>query len=687
MTYSSLLLEIGTEEIPARFFAAVLDELRDNAGRLFDEYRIICSDIRSYATPRRMVLIIDTVNPVQTDLTKEVFGPAHRAAFDSQGNPTRAAQGFAESLGVPVSDLKVKKKGKNDYVVAQIEEKGSETKKVLPDILKRLILSLHFPKSMRWGAGTLSFARPIHWILALFGSEIIVFELDGIKSSNLTRGHRFLSPASFKIKDPSSFSNLLENNYVHLDQEKRKKLIREGIDNLFHHSDARPLMDEALLDTVNFLVEYPTPVLCSFDREYLDLPKELLITVMKDHQKYFAVQDGEGRLTNNFIVVSNTTSDNSETVRIGAERVIKARFDDAKFYYNEDLKKSLFSRIDNLKQMTFHDEIGSIYEKVQRLTALTEYLADTIIPSLKDKAVRSALLSKSDLVTGVVREFPELQGIMGSYYAQHGGEADEILESFKEQYMPHALGSPLPKTEVGALLSLSDKIDTVASFFSIGHCPTGSEDPFAIRRQAMGIVSILLDRKYPFALRTLFDHALNNLKGLPFDKQTAPNIQNFMEQRIEFIFSSAGYAADLIQSVLPLSYDYPLQSIAGRLEAIRNFRKKDIFPDFLLVMKRVFNIIPKKDLPVVNTSLLKQQEEKMLYDTFVAMRDELIHACKKEDYAKGLLTLSLLTTPVNTFFDKVLVMDKQEQIKINRLSLLTDIWTHASLIADFSKLL
>ncbi len=687
MTYSSLLLEIGTEEIPARFFAAVLDELRDNAGRLFDEYRIICSDIRSYATPRRMVLIIDTVNPVQTDLTKEVFGPAHRAAFDSQGNPTRAAQGFAESLGVPVSDLKVKKKGKNDYVVAQIEEKGSETKKVLPDILKRLILSLHFPKSMRWGAGTLSFARPIHWILALFGSEIIVFELDGIKSSNLTRGHRFLSPASFKIKDPSSFSNLLENNYVHLDQEKRKKLIREGIDNLFHQSDARPLMDEALLDTVNFLVEYPTPVLCSFDREYLDLPKELLITVMKDHQKYFAVQDGEGRLTNNFIVVSNTTSDNSETVRIGAERVIKARFDDAKFYYNEDLKKSLFSRIDNLKQMTFHDEIGSIYEKVQRLTALTEYLADTIIPSLKDKAVRSALLSKSDLVTGVVREFPELQGIMGSYYAQHGGEADEILESFKEQYMPHALGSPLPKTEVGALLSLSDKIDTVASFFSIGHCPTGSEDPFAIRRQAMGIVSILLDRKYPFALRTLFDHALNNLKGLPFDKQTAPNIQNFMEQRIEFIFSSAGYAADLIQSVLPLSYDYPLQSIAGRLEAIRNFRKEDIFPDFLLVMKRVFNIIPKKDLPVVNTSLLKQQEEKMLYDTFVAMRDELIHACKKEDYAKGLLTLSLLTTPVNTFFDKVLVMDKQEQIKINRLSLLTDIWTHASLIADFSKLL
>ncbi|UCE78291.1 MAG: glycine--tRNA ligase subunit beta [Nitrospiraceae bacterium] len=687
MTYSSLLLEIGTEEIPARFFPAVLDQSRDNARRLFDEYRITCGDIRSYATPRRMVLMIDTVNPVQTDLTKEVFGPSHKAAFDAQGNPTRAAQGFAESLGVPVSDLKVKKKGKNDYVVAQIEEKGSETKKVLPDILKKLILSLHFPKSMRWGAGTLSFARPIHWILALFDSEIITFELDGIKSSNLTRGHRFLSPASFKIKDPSSFGNLLENNYVHLDPEKRKKIIREGIDNLFHQSDARPLMDEELLDTVNFLVEYPTPVLCSFDREYLELPKELLITVMKDHQKYFAVQDGEGRLANNFIVVSNTTSDNSETIRIGAERVIKARFDDAKFYYHEDLKKSLFSRIDDLKQMTFHDEIGSIYEKVQRLTAMTEYLADAIIPALKDKAVRSALLSKSDLITGVVREFPELQGVMGSYYAQHGGEADEILESFKEQYMPHALGSPLPKTEVGALLSLSDKIDTVASFFSIGHCPTGSEDPFAIRRQAMGIVSILLDRKYPFALRTLFDRALNNLKGLPFNKRTAQNIQNFMEQRIEFIFSSAGFEADLILSVLPLSYDHPLQSIAGRLEAIRNFRKEDIFPDFLLVMKRVFNIIPKKDLPAVNTSLLGQQEEKMLYDTFLSMQDELIHACKKEDYAKGLLTLSLLTTPVNTFFDKVLVMDKQEKIKINRLSLLTDIWTHALLIADFSKLL
>jgi glycyl-tRNA synthetase beta chain len=687
MKSSSILLEIGTEEIPSRFFPAVLNELQDTVRRLLDDYRIACDHILSFGTPRRLVLMIDNVNSVQMDHTTEIFGPSRKAAFDAEGRPTAAAEGFAHSLGVKVSALGIKKKGKNDYVTAIIEEKGAETKKVLPEILKKLILSLHFPKSMRWGTRTLSFARPIHWILALFGSEVVAFELDGIRSSNLTRGHRFLSPASFKIKDVSSFGKLLENNYVLLDQEKRKKTIRKSIDKLFNQSDARPLMDEELLDTVNYLVEYPTPVLCSFDREYLDLPKELLITVMKDHQKYFAVQDSEGRLTNNFIVVSNTTSDNSETVRVGAERVIKARFDDAKFYYHDDLKKSLFSRMDELKQMTFHDEIGTLYEKVQRLTAVTEYLSDKVIPSLRDKAVRSALLCKSDLVTGVVREFPELQGIMGSYYAQHDREADEIVNAFKEQYMPHALGSPLPGTEVGAIVSLSDKIDTVASFFSIGHCPTGSEDPFAMRRQAMGIVSILLERKYPFTLRELFDVALNNLKGLKYANQTAQNIQRFMEQRIEFIFSSRGYAQDLIKSVLPLSYDHPLQSIAGRLEAIRSFREEAVYPDFLLVIKRVFNIIPKKELPPVNTLLLEQQEEKMLYDIFITMKDEFIHYCKEEDYTKGLLTFSRITTPVNNFFDNVLVMDKQEKMKMNRLSLLTDIWVHASLIADFSKLL
>jgi glycyl-tRNA synthetase beta chain len=679
-----LLLEIGTEEIPARFLPTAISELRETAAKTFDIYRISCQEIKTFATPRRLVLMITGVSPMQQDITREVFGPSKKAAFDEQGQPTKAATGFAHSLGIKTSDLAIRTKGKGEFVTAVIEEKGLDTRAVLPEILKKIILTLHFPKSMRWGDGNLLFVRPIHWIVSLFGPDTVLFEIDGIKSSNMTRGHRFLSPASFQIRDILSYMNLLENNFVILDQEKRDSIIRKGITALAAKVNGEPLMDEDLLTTVNFLVEFPVPVLCSFSSRYLKLPKELLITVMKDHQKYFAIQDVEGNLLNSFIVISNTRTDNAETIKTGAERVIRARFDDAEFYFSEDRKKTLSERVEDLKQVIFHDQLGTLFEKTDRIIAIAFYLAVKLNPSLTDN--RAALLSKTDLITGVVREFPELQGIMGKYYAGHDGENKSVSIALEEQYLPKYYGGKLPATDSGAFLSLADKIDNIAAFFSISLIPTGSEDPFALRRQAMGISSILIDKQYSITLREIFEIALQNLPDIKDKAKVIGNIIGFMEQRVEFILGSMGYDQETIKSVLPLLSIYPLKTIIGRIESLKKFREETIFPDFLLAFKRVYNIIPKTPLPGLKEELLAQEEEKSLYASFKGVRQRITSLIAEEKYFDGLTTLSEMTSPVNRFFDKVLVMDKQEEIKANRLSLLKEIRTTALLFADFSKL-
>jgi glycyl-tRNA synthetase beta chain len=685
-TGNSLLIEIGTEEIPARFLPSAISNLKEIAAKTLDEHRVGYRDINAYATPRRLVLIAGGVEAVQKDISKEIFGPSKKVAFDEQGNPTKAATGFAQSAGVDVSDLKVKIKGKAEYIAAVTEEKGAETKTVLPEIAKKIILSLHFPKSMRWGNGSLHFARPISWILALFNDETVQFELDGVRSGNMTKGHRFLSPASFQIKSIVSYMRLLENNFVVLDQEKRKNSIRKNVAALFDDPVLQPIIDEELLDVVTNIVEYPVPVLCSFKAEYLKLPKELLITVMKDHQKYFGVQDSSGNLVNHFVVISNTRAENAETVRIGAERVIKARFDDAKFYYHEDTAKRLGERVDNLKDVTFHDKLGSLYEKTERIMSIAAFLSEKISPSLKDTVSRAARLSKTDLITGVVREFPELQGIMGKYYAAHDDENREVAAALEEQYLPKNYGDRVPKTDTGAIVSLADRIDNISSFFSIGLIPTGSEDPFALRRQAMGIISIILDKGYGLTLNEIFGHALTNLRNIHPEEKAFENIAGFMEQRMEFILSSLGYEQDLIKSVISLSSIQPPKLITARLDALRAFRKDGGFQDFLLAVKRVNNITPKTPLPAVNPDLFSQEEEKKLYTAFVSLRDECMPLFESEQFSEGILVFSRIAPHINSFFDRVMVMDKQEEIKTNRLALLKVIWETVSLTADFSKI-
>jgi glycyl-tRNA synthetase beta chain len=681
-----VLLEIGTEEIPARFLPLAMEDLKRIASALFSEYRIGFDEVKTYATPRRIVLLVSGIEPNQRDMVKEVFGPSRQAAFDEKGNPTRAAEGFANSLGLKPSDLQVKKKGKADYMVAIIEEKGEATERVLPELLKKAVLALRFPKAMRWGSGSLYFVRPIHWIVAIYAGEPVPFEIDGITSGNITRGHRFLSPASFQIKDLNSYMSSLSNNFVVLDHEKRAQLIRKGIESIASQAGGQPVMDEDLVTTVNFLVEFPMPVLCGFGAEYLKLPKELLITVMKDHQKYFAVQDDDGRLLNKFVVISNTRADNSDTVRVGAEKVIKARFDDAKFYFHEDGGLTLGDRVESLKKVTFHDRLGSLFDKTGRIVSIAVFLASRIDPSIETKLARAALLSKTDLITGVVREFPELQGVMGKYYALRDGEDGRVAAALEEQYLPKSFGGRLPEGDTGALLSIADKADSVSAFFAIGVVPTGSEDPFALRRQAMGIISIVIDRGYDLSLSEIFSQALKNLSGIRSKGNPAENLRSFMEQRVEFILSSAGHDQDLINSVLHLSWTSPLKSVTGRIEALAGFKKEAVFPDFLLGIKRVSNIIPKEPLAEVREGLLSQEEERNLYASFRALRERIEPLLKEDSFSAALLVLSEITPAVNLFFDRVLVMDKQEEIRINRLSLLKEIWTTASAIADFSKL-
>lgn len=684
---ASVLLEIGTEEIPSRFLPGALKDIEALARTTFDAYRISFTGISTFATPRRLALTVKSVASRQLDLTKEVFGPSKKVAFDDKGSPTKAAEGFAQSLGLKATDLMIRTKGKGEYVAAVIEEKGLETSLVLPEMLRKIVLSLRFPKSMRWGDGDLLFARPIHWILAVFGTETVQFEIDGIKSGNTTRGHRFLSPASFQVKDVDSYGTILTNNYVIYDQEKRREIIQKGIDSLAASTGGLPVIDNELLETVTFLVEFPVPVLCGFSTEYLKLPKELLVTVMRDHQKYFAVQDADGNLLNSFIVISNTRTDNAETVRTGAERVIRARFDDAKFYFREDRKKPLADRVEDLRHVTFQDKLGSLLEKTQRVIAIASFLSEKIAPSRRELLEKAAGLSKADLPTGVVREFPELQGIMGKYYALHDKEPEEVALALEEQYLPSSFGGRLPQTELGALLSLADKADNVASFFSIGLIPTGSEDPFALRRQALGIVSIILDKKYGFSLHEIFRNALSHLTHLKSKGNPVQSIIGFMEQRIEFVFSSKGYEQDIIKSVLYLSSALPLPDVEERIKALRGFREDPGYADFLLAVKRIHNIVPKGELPAPDERLFAHEEEKNLLTASKELGRDISSMIGEGRFSQALTGLSKITAPVNSFFDKVLVMDKQEEIRQNRLSLLKGIWDLAHSFADFSKLL
>ncbi|MBI4688166.1 MAG: glycine--tRNA ligase subunit beta [Nitrospirae bacterium] len=676
--HSSLLLEVGTEEIPARFVLGGVKQLRDVLEKFLTDAGIDFGEAFEYATPRRLAVIIKNVSDKQKDRVTEVVGPPKKAAFDAAGNPTPAAIGFARSCKIDVKNLMTIKTERGEYVAATIEEKGRMTNDVLSESLPLLITSLQFPKSMRWGSQSLRFVRPIRWVTAVLGGDVIAFEIDGIKSSDMSHGHRFISPFPFEVKDPLMYVALLSDKYVLADYNERKETILNEIKKIEAAHGCRVHEDKELLDLVTFLVEYPTVILGEFDRKYLSLPKELLITVMRSHQKYFSIEDKDGNLMPNFIVVSNIKAENSDIVKKGAERVLRARLEDARFYYEEDRKHPLWDYVEKLRKVTFHEKLGNIYEKAERTAFLCSFISEKLNLQSKEKLLKAVMLCKADLVTGVVREFPELQGYMGMIYAENSGEDKDIASAIYEHYMPRFSGDTLPSGEMGSIISLADKIDSIASFFLLGLSPTGSEDPFALRRQAMGVINILMKKDIPIPLDILIDKALQSLEGYsPSIKSLTEEVMRFFYQRFEGMLSSDGYSHDVIDAVFSTK-GRDIKDIAGRVDALSEFKEMPEFPALLMAAKRVYNILAKAGKGILKEDSLTEDAEKGIYKAAAKVKESL----KEGSYT----ALFDLTLPINLFFDRVMVMDKDPEVKANRLALLSFVRDMFNMLGYFSRL-
>lgn len=674
----TLLLEIGSEEIPARFISKGLEALRGDLMKLLESRSIEYGSISEYATPRRLTLEVSDVAEKQKNITTKSVGPPKNIAYDDKGAPTKAAIGFAKTLNIDVNDLDIEETERGLYISATIEKKGRPAKDVLAEELPKLISSLQLPKTMRWGNSSLKYFRPIRWIMALLGNEVIPFELDGIESGNISYGHSFLAPEAVTIKDPASYLTSLAESGVIADIEERKNMISKGIAEIESANGCVVNKDADLLDTVTNLVEYPIPVIGKFEDKFITLPRELLITVMRTHQKYFSVEDGTGKMIPSFIVVSNTTADNNETVSRGAERVLRARLEDARFYFDEDRKKPLSDYIDELKKVTFQEKLGSVYDKSERISSIAAYIADIIGLDSNEKFTRAALLSKADLVTGVVGEFPELQGYMGMIYASNSGEDKEVASAIYEHYMPRFAGDILPTSETGIIISIADKIDSIVSFFSIGQIPTGSEDPFALRRQAIGIINILQTNDYPLTLDMLIERALNNLNAAKIDRQAVTGqIKRFFAQRLEGIYLSQGYGHDVIDASLSTD-ELNMSDLKQRIGIISEMKKMEEFPELLTAAKRVYNILAKFKPGEVDQNLLKEPAERDLYEANLK-----IYSGLSSDGFSGLFRLK---DPINRFFDDILVMDKDPGIKDNRLALLGSVKKSFNSLCDFSKI-
>lgn len=677
---NNLLFEIGVEEIPARFLPLGKTQIEENFKKIISEYRIGLYFLTVFATPRRLVLIAH-LSEEQESEEKLIWGPPAHIAFDEKEEPKEPALAFAKAQGINVKDLQIKHKGKGNYVCALLKEKGKKTEEILPEILQSLFTSLSFPKMMRWGNGNLRFVRPVRWFLALYNGKIIPFEIEGLKAENETYGHRFFSENPIKIKKIDEYETILEKSFVIVDQYKRKNIITEQAYKLADTVNGKIFWDEELLEEVTYLVEFPQAVLCSFTEDYLRLPEELLITVMKDHQRYFAIKDRQNKLTNYFVVISNTKAENEKNIRKGAERVIKARFEDARFYYEEDLKKGLERLLEGTKGIIYHKELGNLYDKAIRINKIAKKLSEVILPEKVELVNLASMYCKADLASGVVREFPELQGIMGGYYAKSSGFPEEVAIAIREHYLPKGFSDEVPTNELGCILSIADKLDHISSFFYLGEIPSGTEDPFGLRRSANGIISILLRKKYSLSIRDILT-AVEELAP----ENTKELLLTFISQRFESFLEMSDYDINLIKTISELILIRPPYEIEERLKALNEFRKSENFEGFFLAVKRVSNIIRNYERIPLNRELLVSPEEIELYNRMEKTGKELMEYLKNEKFIDALYYLDNLTSTINNFFDRVLVMDKDELIKRNRLALLQELSELLKSVADISKL-
>jgi len=688
-----LLFEIGAEEIPASYIASAMQQLQDNLKKLFSENKIeIKGELTLYSTPRRLALLIKGVSEMQEDVTLELVGPPKKAAFDAEGKPTKAAAGFAKTHGIEVGDLLVQSTPKGEYLCAKKLIKGREVKAVLPELMKTLVLSLNWPKSMRWH-DEIRFPRPIRSLLCLFGKETVEFTVSDVTSSDKTYGHRILSPESAAVSEPSKYASVLREKAVIAEFEERKNEIIKQVEKLAVKAGGMANISAVILEENVNTVEYPAAMLGKIDEKYLVLPKELLLQVIEKTQKYFSVWDAKKeKLLPYFIAVKNGKDTAVDVIIDGNARVLKARFEDAEFFFKEDKITTLESKLPKLKTVSFQDKLGSMFDKTERLARLANE-AKLLLKLSNYEDIKSACkLSKIDLNTGMVREFTELQGVMGREYALADGVKKEIAFAISEHYLPRFPGDELPKTETGTVLSILDKIDTLAGCFSIGLIPTGSQDPYGLRRSALGVISIILHKNIEVHLEELLNLSLDTYSDkINIHKGKVLNeILEFVKGRMENLLLEKGIRYDVVNAVLAYEYDNITLTFKKAKELDRLAKDAD-FNKTITTFSRVINIISKKgeskSLPeAANPHLFKEQAEKDLYQAIEKRKLDFLKMIENSDYISAFKVLKELMPFIDAFFEKVMVMDKDNAIKDNRITLLEHLNFMFRKIGDFSKI-
>lgn len=684
-----LLFEIGIEEIPARFISKALCDIEISLKDHLKLNRVNFKDIKCFATPRRLVAYSEELNEFQDDIVIQKIGPAKRVAFDESGTPTKALLGFMKSQGIDLSQIKIINSDKGEYIAFEKCEKGLSTIQILSSILPKLLQSLSFPKMMRWHTFEIRFARPIHWILALFGGEVIPFTFGNIQSGNFTYGHRLSGNSPIIVKNFSQYKEALKSAMVVVDQNERKKIIEEDSKKIANEVNGEVLLEEELLEDVTYLVEYPVIIRGEFEERFLKLPKEVLISEMKVHQKYFPILNKEGNLLPYFIVVANNKPKDISLIAKGNERVLRARFRDAEFFYNQDQKVPLINRVQNLKGIVYQKKLGTLYDKTIRILELSKYLSNILDNSNKEIIERASILCKADLVTGMVGEFPELQGVMGRYYAILSGENPQVAQAIYEHYLPNGTGSPLPETLEGMILSIADKIDTISGSFSIGLIPTGSGDPYGLRRAALGIIRIAIEKNLNFSLINLIKESLKFYENYcnEGEEKVINTIFEFFKERIyNLMVNLYNYPYDAVDAIISLKWESIFDTYL-RIEALSSFKKEKDFPLLVIAFKRAVGIIedfkPEKPL---NPNMFEEESENDLYKALIKSNDSLTLLLNKKLYKDAMKELISLKSVIDNFFDNVLVNVENKELRENRLTLLTEIVLLFFKFADISKI-